>query len=280
MNELPWFRLYAEMVDDPKLKLLAFEDRWHFVALLCLKCQGILDKELELMHMRRLVAVKLGVDMRTLDEIERRLVAEHLIERDSLQPLQWDRRQFRSDRSADRTRAWREREREKQTSAGDVTAARRHGDGLDTDAEYLDASASKSAARKPAKVVKHEYTPEFEQAWAAYPKRPGMNKLETFKAWKARLAAGRSVESMLSGVRAYAAYSRATRTDPQYIKQPATFFGPHEHFLQDWSVPISGVPKAGGRAEQRAATIAGLTNTGENDDRHGDCIDVSARHVG
>ena len=43
MSKLPWFRTYTRMVDDDKLKLLAFEDRWHFVALLCLKGEGLLD---------------------------------------------------------------------------------------------------------------------------------------------------------------------------------------------------------------------------------------------
>ena len=34
---MQWFRLYAGIVDDEKLRLLAFEDRWHYVALLALK---------------------------------------------------------------------------------------------------------------------------------------------------------------------------------------------------------------------------------------------------
>ena len=41
--KLPWFRLYAEAIDDEKLRLLAFEDRWHFIALMCCMGQGILD---------------------------------------------------------------------------------------------------------------------------------------------------------------------------------------------------------------------------------------------
>ena len=59
-KSLPWFRMYSEAVDDFKLRLLAFEDRWHFVALLCCKCQGLLDQGNEQM-VRRAVAVKLGL---------------------------------------------------------------------------------------------------------------------------------------------------------------------------------------------------------------------------
>lgn len=81
---LKWFRMYAESVDDEKLRLLAFEDRWHFVALLCCKAQGLLDGEDPLM--RRKVAVKLGLAMRELDECARRLAEVGLIDAETLNP--------------------------------------------------------------------------------------------------------------------------------------------------------------------------------------------------
>ena len=40
----PWFRLYNEIIDDEKLLLLAFQDRWHYVALLALKNKGVRDE--------------------------------------------------------------------------------------------------------------------------------------------------------------------------------------------------------------------------------------------
>lgn len=110
MNEnkkLSWFRAYAEMVDDEKLRLLSFEDRWHFVALLCCKTSGILDDAGPLM--RRKVAVKLGLDVTTLVEVARRLSEVELIDRETLQPRAWERRQHQSDSSAERTKAYRER---------------------------------------------------------------------------------------------------------------------------------------------------------------------------
>jgi hypothetical protein len=103
----PWFRLYSEAVDDEKLRLLAFEDRWHFIALLCCKNTGILDTEPNLM--RRKVAVKLGLDLRELGEVSRRLAEVGLIDYDSLQPLHWDERQFKSDTSTKRVKEYRER---------------------------------------------------------------------------------------------------------------------------------------------------------------------------
>ena len=77
----PWFRLYSEAVDDEKLRLLAFEDRWHFVAILCCKCQGILDGENTGLIWRK-VAVKLGLDMDELRDLHQRLADAGLMDGD------------------------------------------------------------------------------------------------------------------------------------------------------------------------------------------------------
>lgn len=106
-DKMPWLRLYSEAIDDEKLRLLAFEDRWHYVALLCCKGQGILDEaNVSLMH--RKVAVKLGVQVRELEEIARRLSEVGLIDEETLQPCGWCKRQFESDNSTGRVRRFRE----------------------------------------------------------------------------------------------------------------------------------------------------------------------------
>lgn len=81
-----------------------------------------------------------------------------------------------------------------------------------------------------------DYTKEFEQAWAAYPKRPGSSKVDAFKAWRARLKEGISADTLIAGVGRYAGYCRAMKTEPQYVKQPVTFFGPAKHFESDWAL--------------------------------------------
>ena len=80
-----------------------------------------------------------------------------------------------------------------------------------------------------------EYSAEFELAWAAYPARPGANKKESFKAWTARVKAGADQNAMIEGATRYASYCMAQGVDPQFIKQPATFFGPGDHYLSDWT---------------------------------------------
>lgn len=89
-----WFRTYADIVDNAKLRLLAFEDRWHFVALCALKCDGLLEDETDPLLQRK-IALKLGVQLRELDEIKRRLMEVGLIE-ENFHPAKWEMRQHRS----------------------------------------------------------------------------------------------------------------------------------------------------------------------------------------
>jgi hypothetical protein len=104
---LPWFRMWAEAVDDAKLRMLSFEDRWHFVALLCLKCQGVLnEKDPQVMH--SLVAIKLGLTLSECETVMKRFVTLKLVSA-RWQPLNWGKRQFKSDSSTSRVRALRKR---------------------------------------------------------------------------------------------------------------------------------------------------------------------------
>lgn len=109
MQPLPWFRMYHEVVDDEKLRLLAFEDRWHYIAILCCKCKGILDSDADEQMLHRKLAVKLGLQIRELDELKRRLQEVGLID-DRWQPTGWDNRQYVSDHSTERVRKHRKKQ--------------------------------------------------------------------------------------------------------------------------------------------------------------------------
>lgn len=117
---------------------------------------------------------------------------------------------------------------------------------------------------KPANATRLPY--DFEQAYLAYPKRPGANKASSLKAWQARIKSGVTPETILDGVLRYAAYCKASRTDPGYIKQPSTFFGPNEHYLNDWTPPPESATSTTRTNihEEREATIAALTGRRPN----------------
>jgi hypothetical protein len=104
---------------------------------------------------------------------------------------------------------------------------------------------------KPA-APREESTTEFEDAWLAYPPRSGASKADSLKAWKARIKAGECADEILAGVKRYAAYVEAKGTEDSYIKQPATFFGPGNHFKSNWTV-----------VEARASPLAGYQSANE-----------------
>jgi hypothetical protein len=116
-------------------------------------------------------------------------------------------------------------------------------DRLDLIELLAEVDALRGGASRPAS----KYSAEFEEAWTLYPSRPGASKAATYKAWTARLKAGATALEMIEGTAKYAAYCKAERTEAAYIKQPATFYGPGEHYAADWSSrrPPGNVGQAG-----------------------------------
>ncbi|EOE3464790.1 hypothetical protein [Citrobacter freundii] len=124
-------------------------------------------------------------------------------------------------------------------------------------------SSGKTSGTKPA--ARQEYSPEFEAAWQAYPKRAGGNpKATAYKHWKARIADGATASELLAGVQRYAAYIRTTgKLGTEYVKQAATFFGPDRHFEEAWQTP-----SAPGGGRRSALPVSGFS---EQDYGQSDC---------
>lgn len=115
-----------------------------------------------------------------------------------------------------------------------------------------------------------KYPPDFEEAWSLYPARPGASKQATFKAWAARIKAGTTALEMIEGTVKYAAYCKAERKEGEYIKLPATFYGPGEHFAADWTSTKKAAPAARDDLIQSAM----LKRRGSSDTFMGETIDV------
>lgn len=131
-----WFRLYHRIIDDDKIRLLAFEDRWHFVALLCLKGEGLIDEPDSDLRVRKL-AVKLGLQVREVEEVFRRLSEVGLTDERG-DPIAWQELQFQSDSSTERVRKYRERKKKRGGNEDETLQKRRGNDPVtpqDTDTE-------------------------------------------------------------------------------------------------------------------------------------------------
>lgn len=122
-KKLPWFRMYADFLNDPKLIRLAFEDQRHFIGVLALKCDGAIDDAADGDLLDRIVAQRLWIDHAVIRDVKRRLIAAGLIDA-RWQPLAWEKRQMRSDvdaTGAERQRRYREAQKRNALRDGAVT---------------------------------------------------------------------------------------------------------------------------------------------------------------
>jgi hypothetical protein len=118
-TRMPWFRMYTDFLNDPKMIGLAFEDQRHFIGVLALKSDGAIDDVADDLMLNRIVAQRLWIDHGVILEVKRRLVTAGLID-SYWQPVAWDKRQFVSDK--DSTAAERKRrERAAKAAKNDVT---------------------------------------------------------------------------------------------------------------------------------------------------------------
>ena len=128
-------------------------------------------------------------------------------------------------RGAERQKRYRDRQKaQKSDVTRDVTPLHR---------EEKRREESKTTAQSG---QRREYPPDFERAWAAYPRRHGDNpKHRALKAWNARLREGHTAQEMTEGVQRYAEWCDATgKTGQETVKQAATFFGPDKGFTEEW----------------------------------------------
>ena len=94
-----------------------------------------------------------------------------------------------------------------------------------------------------------ELSSAFEEVWKEYPRRAGGNsKVSARKAWDARVKSVVDPQAMVEGVRGYAAFIKADgKEGTVYVKHAATFFGPDEHWEDDYALPTNGVNASGAK---------------------------------
>lgn len=102
---------------------------------------------------------------------------------------------------------------------------------------YIQAMYKKQAAAK--KACKAQYTEAFEAVWERFPKRSGSNpKKKAAEAYGARLREGVDPSHLSAGVIRYAHYCFETgKLGTEFVMMAATFFGPDQHYLNDWAPP-------------------------------------------
>jgi hypothetical protein len=110
-----WFRLYSEFEDDPKVQMMSEPMQRRLIMLMCRRCKG------ETLHETQM-AFHWRISEREVAETKATFMLIGFIDSD-WNLINWNRRQFISDSSTDRTRQHRQRKKQSETSQSvNVTA--------------------------------------------------------------------------------------------------------------------------------------------------------------
>jgi len=98
-----WFRFYHEFATDPVSQLLSHAEQRHYIIILCLKCNGVLDRKLSPKNRESIIKKALNISDAEFIETKNKLIEVDYID-DTWQPVKWDKRQYKSDNSTERSR--------------------------------------------------------------------------------------------------------------------------------------------------------------------------------
>lgn len=192
-----WFRMYAEFATDPKVQRLSEVMQRRLVMLFCLRCCDVTvtasDDD---------IAFQLRISDEDLKETKQLFVSKNFID-NQWNVVNWDKRQYRSDSSAERTRAWRAKKRD-----SDVTSPTRHRDALEQNRTEQN----------------RDNAPElFELFWSAYPRHTA--KQNARKAWdKLKLTADDPrIEAIRTGLHRCKASAQWQEDNGRFVPHAATW---------------------------------------------------------
>lgn len=216
----PWFRFYVEAIHDRKLRRLKVEHRWLWVVILAAARQSCIPGWLLISEREPLAADDLAdmaaLPLRQVQQGLKAIEEAGMIEVDrdlrAWRVPAWDRRQYESDRSTDRTAQWR---REHPPSNGDVTAyrtAKERPSNVDvtaivtppenreqrTETEKVKPTVNGSTHR--AVSARNDSAPDgagvsFQRFWDAYPRKQARQDAE--KAWTKAVTKGHADPALL-----------------------------------------------------------------------------------
>lgn len=137
----PWFRMYSEFANDPKVQMLSEVMQRRFVMIMCLRCSNTLVT----LHETE-IAFQLRITESELAETKALFIAKHFID-DQWNVLNWEKRQFVSDSSAARVSRFREKKKEEVKQACNVTETKSNG--VDTEQNRTDTEKKKQKNSSP-----------------------------------------------------------------------------------------------------------------------------------
>lgn len=224
-----WFRHYAGMMRDDKLVSAALKAKqpvervvWVWGAIL--ESASEINNHGEFALDTAEAAYFLRADQADIDGIC--LALKELGRIDGQRVVKWGDRQFSSDRSAERTRTYRDRQKRAENHDDnvtdkirddDVTSPSRHRDAPETETETYTEAEKKKESSSVATRRDDDWPSDFREIfWTEYPRKVG--KKGALKELERVRKRGVPWEKLISAVFGYAATA-----DPQFTKHPQTW---------------------------------------------------------
>ena len=190
-----WFRLYSEFAHDPKVQMLSEVNQRRLIMLFCIRCNGTVTLQDEQ------VAFQLRISMDEWLASKATFIDKNFINNDN-EVLNWDKRQFVSDSSAERVA--KHRERMKQSSNVTVTPPEQNR----TDTEH--------------NITEQIYMSDFDVFWSEYPKKVG--KEAARKAW---LKSNPNINIVLNTLSWQKESNQWFVNNGKFVPNPATWINQH-----------------------------------------------------
>lgn len=181
-----WFRMYAEFASDAKVQMMPENYQRRLLMLMCLRCNG--DVTLQDVE----AAFQLRISNDEWAETKRDFIARGFID-SSNNLLNWDKRQYRSDSSAERVRKHREAKRSSDVTLCNVTVTPPD---TDTESNPLTPLGGKADG--------------FEDFWKLFPKQRAGSKAKAHAAYRQALKRA-SHDEIMGGLKAYAVSDEVAR---------------------------------------------------------------------
>lgn len=147
----PWFRMYAEFANDPKVQMMSEAYQRRLLILLCMRCNGNVTLQDEQ------VAFQLRIETSEWVKTKAEFIQRGFID-ELNNVLNWDKRQYRSDSSLERVKRHREAKKTKDVTPCNVTVT-------PPDTEQNRAEAEKKNRLKN-KLILPDWLPS--EAWVDY----------------------------------------------------------------------------------------------------------------
>ena len=203
---MKWFKLYPEIANHPRLRILAFEDRWHYISLMCAKADGTLDQDNPKLR-DQMLSVHLGLTPVEMAQVKERLMDVELIA-DDWDIINWDDKQSSDATGAARKR--RQRAREKISKEEELRIKNKE--------QNVTVTGQSRDIEKDEKI---------EKVWSLFPKKVAKGKCVK-KLERLDIATLGLIEKDLR--------ARVWPTDPRYILNPETYIN-QERWLDEVSPP-------------------------------------------